>query len=162
MLVVSLQRHQSVPQGLHAYPCPPSWGHVKQAVGRDPFQGEWYPKVPQDPATEKDSTRWCGSKAHRHTCHTPCQPLAFIRKWELTQEESQGVRGRVPQVRRSPASFSLAAASTWPCCRTPPWISRRCLGNRSLRDRTPFGLGPHPVAGPLGPGASAFPGADSH
>lgn len=45
-------------------------------------------------------------------------------------------RAGVPRVRRSPASFSLAAASTWPCCRTPPWISQRCLESQSLRDRT--------------------------
>lgn len=46
------------------------------------------------------------------------------------------MKSRFLQFRRSPASFSLAAASTWPCGRTPPWISQRCLGSQNLRDRT--------------------------
>lgn len=48
---------------------------------------------------------------------------------------------RVFQFRRSPASFSLAAASTWPCGRTPPWIFQRCPQSQSLRDRTGMGVG---------------------
>lgn len=44
--------------------------------------------------------------------------------------------GAGPGFRRSQVAFSPAAASTWPCCRIPPWISQRCLGSQRLRGRT--------------------------